>query len=486
MKVTLVGTNVEIAVLEDALQGSSSEVLISPEPIAAAYARISRSPKNVAQLRDDARKNVGKARKSNQAIVFDMGHSSIAEHAVFNFDLEGVSRLAIEEVEHSRLASFTERSQRYVLLDEDYLVPDEVVNDRKLVPSFNELVRSLFEDYRSLYELLLEHHVAEAGGRGTGRGRRDLETKAKEDARYVLPLATTGQVGMTINARSLAGMARRLKAAPLAEARNLGMKLEQLARRVAPSLVRYTEPTPAQESWVRWEEELREANSRQPAHDVAAGTLRPHARLVWGPQDGDAILEAGLLSAAAGTPFSSQGRSELPAGKHPFDEYFQTATPHTPAPRLFELVDLIFQVTCSACCFGQLKRHRMATILSGPYDARWGVVVPPAVQEAGGAGIYLAAVLRAEKVARNLRDVDKAAAQYALTNGHARSVILKTNLRALYHFSRLRMDGHAQWEIRDLAEQMCRQAQDLLPRSGRYLCGKDRFDSLRGEPTCST
>ncbi len=55
-----------------------------------------------------------------------MGHHSVAEHAVFNFDIIGVSRLAVEEIEKFRLCSFTEKSQRYIKLGDDFVIPEEV------------------------------------------------------------------------------------------------------------------------------------------------------------------------------------------------------------------------------------------------------------------------------------------------------------------------------------------------------------------------
>ena len=63
---------------------------LTPETIAAAYARISEQ-RPVNELRALAMKEVEKARKSNRNIVFTMGHSSIAEHAVLNIDVIGVS-----------------------------------------------------------------------------------------------------------------------------------------------------------------------------------------------------------------------------------------------------------------------------------------------------------------------------------------------------------------------------------------------------------
>ena len=92
-----------------ASQASSPEPeRFTPETVSAAYARISRNPAPVNELREAARREAEKARRSNQSIVFDMGHSSIAEHAVFNIDVLGVSRLLVEEIEKFRLCSYTE------------------------------------------------------------------------------------------------------------------------------------------------------------------------------------------------------------------------------------------------------------------------------------------------------------------------------------------------------------------------------------------
>ena len=52
-----------------------------------------------------------------------------------------------------------------------------------------------------------------------------LEGWAKEDARYIIPLATETQLGMTVNARNLELMIRRLAASPLAEAQEYSRRL---------------------------------------------------------------------------------------------------------------------------------------------------------------------------------------------------------------------------------------------------------------------
>jgi len=114
MRVVLAGCNVEAAILEGAR--NEFHEAVTPEVISAAYARISRDPRGIAALRNEARGAVEKARRSNERIVFGFGHRSVAEHAVLNLDVAGISRLAVEQIEHFRLASYTEKSQRYIRL----------------------------------------------------------------------------------------------------------------------------------------------------------------------------------------------------------------------------------------------------------------------------------------------------------------------------------------------------------------------------------
>jgi len=127
MKVVLAGYNVDREALDEVRRAAPARLDLTPETLSASYARISRDARPVDELRRAARAEVDKARRSNRAIIFKMGHHSVAEHAVFNFDVMGVSRLAIEEIEKFRLGSYTEKSQRYITLGSDFVVPAEIV-----------------------------------------------------------------------------------------------------------------------------------------------------------------------------------------------------------------------------------------------------------------------------------------------------------------------------------------------------------------------
>jgi thymidylate synthase ThyX len=53
------------------------------------------------------------------------------------------------------------------------------------------------------------------------------------------------------------------------------------------------------------------------------------------------------------------------------------------------------------------------------------------------------------------------------------------NARELYHFSRMRQDGHAQWDIREIANRMVGIAKRVCPLTMSLACGKDAFEQRK-------
>ena len=241
MNIKLAGYNVEAEIL-DKLTPPEGEPL-TPEVLSAAYARISRSEEDILTLRKQARQDVYKARKSNKAIIFKMGHHSVAEHAVFNFDIMGVSRLALEEIEKFRLVSYTEKSQRYVTLEGDFVLPQEIIdNDSKKL--FRETITRQNAFYKKSFDVLRDYLFDQYPERIEKKsGRQLVEGWAKEDARYILSLATEGQVGMTINARNLEHLFRRFALSQRKEVQEIGKEMFHQVEKVSPSLILFPEPS---------------------------------------------------------------------------------------------------------------------------------------------------------------------------------------------------------------------------------------------------
>jgi flavin-dependent thymidylate synthase len=484
VRVVLAGYNVDSAVLDELKRNSPSREDVTPETLSASYARISRDPRPVDELRASARAEVDKTRRSNRSIIFKMGHHSVAEHAVFNFDIIGVSRLAIEEIERFRLMSFTEKSQRYITLGEDFVIPEEI-RRAGLGPEriFVGTVKAQNALYHRLYArlkpfVLAKHPEAAADP----KNHAVLDGWAKEDARYIVSLATEGQLGLTSNARSLELLIRRFAAKGLAEVRALNAKLYELAKAVAPSIILFTDPSPFDTETY---EDLAAAASgwtSRAGRAPKAGGGPKAVELAEAPADGDSRIIAALLHTVTRLSYKEclarAGKAKPAARKDIVRRALERMEFYDFPPREFEQADLTYDLVLSASCFAQLKRHRMATLTWQRCDPALGVTVPPSVSEAGAEKEFLAVIDRTNEThARLERDIGPAA-DYVLTNAHRRRALLKVNVRELYHISRLRQDATAQWEIRRIAAEMSRLAGKAMPLSSLLLGGKDAYPGI--------
>jgi len=452
VKVLLAGYNLDAEVISELTAGQNRQD-VTPETLSAAYARISRDPRPIDELRKVARQEVEKARRSNASIIFKMGHHSVAEHAVFNFDLIGVSRLAMEELEKFRLCSYTEKSQRYQKLEGEYVVPDEI-RDTQYATRFTELI----ERQNAAYAAMVKEGVE------------------PEDARYVTSLATTGQVGMTLNARNLELLVRRFASHPLAEVNVLGQKMYELAARIAPSIVLFTAANdydqksyPALRAAVQgqWE------RKRKAAQPVV---------LVDHTDQADLKLLASLLHTSTGVSFQNCRRMakqmKRPARLALIKKANQYLAFYDAVHREYEHVYLTYDLIMSSSCFAQLKRHRPATITAQPYDPALGVTLPPKLKGTKAEGRFREIMAETDRLFAEVGQNDPLAAQYLLTGAHRKRVLMTLNARELYHLARLREDVHAQWDIRDLSAKMSKLAGEVMPLTMLLNGGKDSYAGL--------
>jgi thymidylate synthase (FAD) len=116
--------------------------------------------------------------------VIQKGHHSVLEHALATFRIKGGSRVFTHELVRHRLMSPSQESQRYVEYGKtrefEFVVPP-TVQDSAFVDKFVELAGLTFE----LYEEMVKAGIA------------------KEDARYILPNATTSEIVISANFREM-------------------------------------------------------------------------------------------------------------------------------------------------------------------------------------------------------------------------------------------------------------------------------------------
>lgn len=476
MHVILAGYNVDREVIEELKKNSPSREDVTPETLSASYARISRDPRPVNELRAAARAEVEKARRSNRNIIFKMGHHSVAEHAVFNFDIIGVSRLAVEEIEKFRLCSYTEKSQRYIALKDDLFIPEEIKSSGKQ-SVFVRTIKAQNSLYSKLYKKLRAYFFEK--NKEAARSSKKhfmLEGWAKEDARYVVSLATKGQLGMTVNARNLEFLIRRFASQKLAELKEFNQKIYALAKEVAPSIILFTEANDFDSKTYPEIEEKAQfflESSRKNKELVC---------LVDFTTEADAKLIASLLHTSSNLPYEECFKKAKNLSLEEKEEFLKSAFKYmefydTPL-REFEYVNLTYDLIISASCYAQLKRHRMATLTAQKYDPELGVTVPPSIEDIGSKKEFMEMMEETNHVYSLLKENMDQGGEYVLTNAHRRRVLLKVNARELYHISRLREDATAQWDIRRTAGAMSRLAKEVMSLTCLLMGGKDSYSEI--------
>ena len=144
------------------------------------------------------------------------GHESVLEHATFTFHITGISRACSHQLVRHRLASFSQKSQRYVNERAfDYVLPDSLIDNAEAITVFKDAMQTL----RDSYDMLLKLGVPQ------------------EDARYLLPNACTTELVMTMNVRELRHFFN-LRCCNRAqwEIRELAQRMLVICKTVAPSL----------------------------------------------------------------------------------------------------------------------------------------------------------------------------------------------------------------------------------------------------------
>ncbi len=478
---------------KDRLNALNSVLNLTPETICASYARISRDPRPISELRAEARKDVEASRKSNKTIIFTMGHKSIAEHARFNFDIIGISRRAVEALEQNRLDSYTEKSQRYITMDGDFILPKEIQNT-KFESTFLELVESQNNFYKDNLEKITNwHHEQDysklyltVGAKEAEKQKSIREGLGKEDARYSLGLATQAQLGMTVSARTLETLITRLRSSDNEELKEIGEKLFKEVDGVAPSVIKYTQPS---DYFSKTRTELKQFVSeiikKYGVNESAAEIKR--VKLFAKLERDDSII-TGLVFSSSDLSYEQchmiMGRMDKKEKTAMLNQTMKYKGMHDPMLREYELGDRIAEMTMSSSAFAQMKRHRMNTLIPQEYNPLLGPTIPESItktelenelRDVAGKSIQLHNNLLAE-------GYTKYVAECALTNANRRRVLLDMNNRQAYAFCMERENLATQWDIRETAKEYHKLLQSKMGDSyltTRALCGKHEFDEVK-------
>ena len=139
-------------------------------------------------------------------MLMDLGHESPVEHVSFTFAIEGISRSCSHQLVRHRIASYSQKSQRYVNESQfEYITPPSVLQDRDVQITYDDIMSRLQKDYDDLRNVLTTIHQSNliSDGVNPEDAYKKAQKLANEDARFILPNACETKIVVTMNIRSL-------------------------------------------------------------------------------------------------------------------------------------------------------------------------------------------------------------------------------------------------------------------------------------------
>ena len=452
-----------------------SPAQLSPQVIAVAFAKTSRSPESfreiAAGLTDEA------SSQFHERWVVGYGHASVAEHAVLHIAFENVSRLATEAIESNRLASYTEKSTRYQVFDRDGYYTPEAIARSQHAEHYRKTIARLFEAYQASLDPVRKVIMAQFPRKLDEDPRKyDARIRSKyiDCCRFFLPTATLANVGMTVNARVLESAIKKMLSHPLQEVRDVGAEVKRVAQAEVPTLVKYAVASAYLEKLAHLKCQAPGASGRgRRSNDCltlvdydGVAEERFAATCIYRQGGIDYVTALQRAQTMSGNELEGVVRDAL-TGMSDFD---------TPLREL-EHVTLTFDCLLDWGAWYELKRHRMMTLTPQPLDVRLGFAMPRIFEEARLGARFREAMHAAgetfEAIASDLPDE----ADYVFPNAFNRRVLITLNLREAFHVCRLRSAPNAHFSIRRIAVRMYELINDIYPTFAPFMHCADELSS---------
>ncbi len=236
-----------------------------PEVVKGAlFARYSRSPKSVRRLfldefyhqpeigvaalatqldGDDPMVKLQRAEDLYDRVFSEFGDDSVAQLGGAHLACEQASNVLTKILEWGRLASYLEQSTRYILYDERlgdryrYMIPTEIEESAHR-DRYVETMEWLFDTYADLVGRMVPFYETlfpKEEGDSNFVWRSTIRAKACDDIRGLLPASTTSNVGIFGSGQAYEMLLLRMRAHPLAEAREYADLMLAELRKVVPS-----------------------------------------------------------------------------------------------------------------------------------------------------------------------------------------------------------------------------------------------------------
>lgn len=215
-----------------------------PEKVIATAAKLCYSSSDITSLHDGLTDD--KVKDFIDMLV-SIGHESTVEHVSFTFGIEGVSRACTHQLVRHRIASYSQKSQRYVNENGfEFITPPEIEAIPEAKALYDEEMKRITESYEKIADILTASHTAKFVSEGLDEKTAASKARklANEDARFVLPNACETKIVVTMNVRSLFNFFRhRCCMRAQWEIRAVADEMLRLCCEAAPNVFKYAGPS---------------------------------------------------------------------------------------------------------------------------------------------------------------------------------------------------------------------------------------------------
>jgi thymidylate synthase ThyX len=440
---------------------------LSPETIAVAFAKTSRSPETFREIAAGLTEE--KSAQFHEKWVVGYGHASVAEHAVLHVAFENVSRLAIESIESNRLASYTEKSTRYQKWGLDnFIIPTELDGHpfRDEYAATCELLFRTYHDSLDPVRSLVMERAARRENEADEALDRRVRSQYVDTCRFLLPAAALANLGMTANARVLENMIRKMLSSELAEVRQIGEQVKAVAKSEIPTLVKYADAATYIVETTKKLRSLSRAPSEPPPANVSCS-------LIDYDKDGEKKILAAALYRYGEMSFTQarafvETRPESDRNKLA-EVLLEDLGEHDIPLREFEYSTYTFDMVMDQGAYAEFKRHRMMTQTPQALTTGLGYAIPRLITETDFEPEYRRVMDAANEMYKKLYDFNPLVAQYVVPNGYNRRVLAQFNLREAYHFCQLRAASNAHYSVRRIAYRMYQELLRVHPTLTKFM-----------------
>lgn len=446
-----------------------------PEVVKGAlFARYSRSAKSLRRLfldefvgdldiegdvTIDATVGLERAEELYTRVFFEYGDDSVAQLGGVHLACEQASNILTKVLEWGRLMSYLEQSTRYIAYDSRlggrfrYFRPPAILRS-ELGTRYVAEMDGLFRSYSDLIPHMVDFFRAQTPKAASDSDfiyRQAIQAKALDAIRGMLPAASISNVGIYGSGQAYEALLLRMRAHPLAEARDYADIMLTELRKVIPSFLRRVDIADRGGAISEYYERNYEAMA-DIADEMFADTRvepAPGVRLLDFDPEGEAKVVAAALY-----PHVSLPEDQILRRVHAMSVEDRVAVLRAYAGergnrrarpgRALERPFYRFDVLADYGAFRDLQRHRMMTIDWQRLCPDHGYQLPDAVDAAGVGEQFTGAMERSAALHDVLSDPFADDASYAVALAYRLRFVVDMNARQAMHMLELRTapQGH--------------------------------------------